>query len=358
MSEELLEEYTRQYIEAQALPEAIFAWQGGEPTLMGLDFFRKALELQRKYCRPGMTIRNTLQTNGTLLSDEWGQFLRAHDFLVGISLDGPRALHDAYRVDKGGQGTFDRVMSGLEILKRHRVNYNLLTCVHSANAAHPLEVYRFLRDEVKAQFIQFIPIVERSHKTGHQENIRATPRSVSAKQYGAFLIAIFDEWVRNDVGQVYVQIFDAALEAWYQGHASLCIFAEACGLAVAIEHTGDVYTCDHFVESRYRLGNIMKEHICEMVTSEKQERFGQAKRETLPRICRQCTVRFACNGGCPKDRFLKTPTGAPGLNYLCEGYKAFFTHIAPAMKIMTSLLHQQRPPAEIMELLAADPALI
>ena len=352
MSDALLEEYTRQYIAAQRVPEATFAWQGGEPTLMGLDFYRRAVELQREYAKPGMRVVNALQTNATTLDDEWCEFFHAHNFLLGISLDGPRAMHDAYRVDKGGAPTYDRVMNGIALLKKHQVEFNILATVHAANAPHPLEVYRFFRDEVGAQFIQFIPIVERANETGFQEGDKVTMRSVGSEQYGDFLIAIFDEWVRRDVGRVFVQIFDVALAVWTGQRAGLCIFEETCGDALAMEHNGDVFSCDHFVEPRYKLGNLEDTPLFDLVASRQQGQFGRNKRDTLPRYCRDCSVHFICNGGCPKDRILKTPAGEPGLNYLCEGFKAFFTHIDRPMKLMTQLLHAQRSPADIMLLLA------
>jgi uncharacterized protein len=356
LSAELLEEFTRQYLEAQRVPEVTFAWQGGEPTLLALEYFQRALEFQDKYRRPGMRINNTLQTNGVGLDDEWSSFFRKHGFLIGISLDGPRELHDAYRVDKGGKPTFDQVMAGVSQLKKHSVDFNILTCVHSANADAPLEVYRFLRDELEAQFIQFIPIVERDNDTGFQAGQKVTQRSVTGRQYGDFLIAIFDEWVRRDVGNVFVQIFDVALAAWHGQEPGLCIFQETCGLALAMEHNGDLYACDHFVVPEFKLGNIQEIPIVTMVSSDRQYQFGQAKRNTLPDYCRDCEVRFICNGGCPKNRLLKTPLGEPGLNYLCEGYKAFFTHIDRPMQMMASLLRARRPPAEIVHVLAKEDA--
>ena len=354
MAHDLLEDYTRQYIEAQRVPEVTFAWQGGEPTLMGLDFFRLAVELQQKYQRPDMQIHNTLQTNGTTLDDDWCTFFREHNFLIGLSLDGPREMHDIYRVDKGGKPTFDHVMAGLELLKKHSVQFNILTTLHTANVKHPLEVYHFLRDEVGTQFMQFIPIVERDNETGFQEGKQVTSRSVNGQQYGAFLIAVFDEWVRHDVGHIFVQIFDVALAAWIGAPPGLCVFEETCGKALAMEHTGDVYSCDHFVEPRYKLGNLKQRPLLAMVGSSQQHQFGQAKRDTLPRYCRECPVRFVCNGGCPKDRILTTPDGEPGLNYLCEGYKAFFTHIDKPMRIMAEELHAKRSPSNIMYYLAQE----
>jgi uncharacterized protein len=354
MAEDLLEEYTRQYIEAQHVPEVTFAWQGGEPTLMGVDFYRKAVDFQKKYRKPGTIIHNAFQTNGTNLNDEWGQFFHNHNFLIGISLDGPRELHDVYRVDKGGRPTFDKVMAGVEILIKHNVEFNTLTCVHSTNERHPLDVYYFLRDEVGSRFMQFIPVVERDNDTGFQQGNRITSRSVNGRQYGQFLIDIFDEWVLHDVGQVYVQIFEVTLGAWYGQSAGLCIFEETCGAALAMEHNGDVYSCDHFVYPEFYLGNIQENHLLNLVASDQQKQFGLAKRDSLPRYCRECEVRFICNGGCPKNRILKAPDGEPGLNYLCEGYKAFFTHIEKPMEYMSALLRMQRPPAEVMQILRRE----
>ncbi len=344
MADAVLEQHVRQYLEAQRVPEATVAWQGGEPTLMGLDFFRRSVELAEKHRRAGQAVHYTLQTNGTLLDDEWGAFLGQHDFLVGISLDGPGELHDAYRVDKGGQPTFERVMRGLDVLRRHGVEWNILCTVHAANGDHPLEVYRFFRDELGAQFIQFIPIVERAGGTGS----RVSDRSVRPKQFGAFLIDVFDEWVRWDVGRVYVQYFDAALAAWAGAPQAMCVLAPTCGGALALEHNGDLYSCDHYVEPGHRLGNIMERPMAELVASEEQRRFGLEKRDGLPRYCRRCAVRFACHGECPRNRFAKAPDGEPGLNYLCPGYKAFFSHVDGPMRVMAELLRQGRAPAEVM----------
>ncbi len=351
MSPDLLEVYTREYIAAQQVPEVTFAWQGGEPTLMGLDFFRQAVAYQERYRKPGMKIINALQTNAVLLDDEWCQFFKKHDFLIGASLDGPQPLHDAYRIDKGGHPTFERVMRGIRLLQEHAVEFNVLTCVHAANADHPLDVYRFLRDEVKTQFVQFIPIVERDNTTGFQEGETVTDRSVTAAQYGHFLNAVFDEWVRRDVGRVFVQIFDVALAAWSGHRPGLCVFEETCGVALAMEHNGDVFSCDHFVEPAHLLGNIQDSLLIDLVESEKQLVFGRAKRDALPDYCLNCAVRFVCNGGCPKNRIIDTPDGAPGLNYLCAGYKAFFTHIDEPMRFMANELKHRRPPAGIMRYL-------
>jgi len=354
MTDEVLEEYIRQYVEAQQVPEVTISWQGGEPTLMGVDFFRRSVEFARKYKQPHQTIQYSMQTNGTKLDDEWGEFLREHNFLIGISIDGPRALHDTYRVNKGGQGSFDQVIEGLRLLQKHKVETNILTTVHAANAPHALDVYRFFRDELGAEFIQFIPIVERDNDTGYQEGNAVTNRSVTAEQYGQFLMTIFDEWVRRDVGRVYVQIFDVALGAWVGASPSLCVFSPTCGNALAIEHTGDLYACDHYVEPNYLLGNINDKPMIEWVASDQQRKFGQDKLDTLPRYCRECEVRFVCHGGCPKNRFIETPAGEAGLNYLCAGYKAFFNHIDQSMKTMASLLRRKRPPAEIMQILAVE----
>ena len=348
MPDAVLDTYTRQYIDAQQTSEVTFAWQGGEPTLMGLDFFRRAIELQQRYRKPDMRVFNTLQTNGTLLDADWCRFFHEQDFLIGLSLDGPRDLHDRYRVDKGGKPTFDTVMNAAWLMAEHQVEFNILTTVHAANAKHPLEVYRFLRDEVGTRFIQFIPIIERDNDTGYQEGSHVTSRSVTAKDYGRFLNAIFDEWVHNDVGSVYVQIFDVSLAAWSGGSPGLCIFMETCGDALALEHNGDLYSCDHFVEPDYLLGNVTEIPMIDLVLSEQQRTFGQNKRETLPRYCRECDVRFICNGGCPKDRIISTPDGEPGLNYLCEGFKAFFHHIDGPMRFMANELRYRRPPANIM----------
>ncbi|MCB0064508.1 MAG: anaerobic sulfatase maturase [Caldilineaceae bacterium] len=354
MADELLESYTRQYIEAQQVPEVTFAWQGGEPTLMGLDFFQRAVELQQQYKRPGMRIHNAFQTNGVLLDDAWCAFFHEHDFLIGLSVDGPQHIHDAYRVDKGGRPTFAKVMAGLDLLKKHKVEFNILTTVHAANAEHGVDVYRALRDEIGTQFMQFIPIVERDNETGYQEGEDVTDRSITAAAYGRFLCDIFDEWVRHDVGRVFVQIFDVALAAWVGERPGLCVYEETCGLALALEHNGDLFSCDHFVEPAYKLGNILEIPLIEMVSSDRQRQFGLDKRDTLPQYCRECEVRFVCNGGCPKDRILTTPDGEPGLNYLCGGLRTFFNHIDHPMRLMANELRHRRPPANVMRILAEE----
>ncbi len=354
MEDDLLETYLRQYIAAQQVPEINIAWQGGEPTLMGLDFFHLSIAYAEKYKKPHQSLLYTMQTNGTLLDDEWAEFFHKHNFLIGLSLDGPRDMHDAYRVDKGGQGTFDKVVKAAKLLKKHKVEFNLLTTVHAANAPYPLELYHFLRDEVGTKFIQFIPIVERDNQTGFQEGNTVTDRAVTAKQYGNFLITIYDEWVRRDVGRIFVQLFDVALAAWVSAPPSLCVFSPTCGSALALEHTGDLYSCDHYVEPDYLLGNIKDVPMIELAASDKQRKFGQDKLDTLPQYCLDCEVRFVCHGGCPKNRFINSPTGEVGLNYLCAGYRAFFNHIDPTMKTMASLLHRNRPPAEIVQILVGN----
>src|SRR5512135_1798956 len=358
MADELLEEYVRQLIESHQTPEVTIAWQGGEPTLMGLDFFQRSIEHARKYLRPDQTIQHTIQTNGTLLNDEWAAFFKKHNFLVGISIDGPREMHDRYRQDKGGAPTFDKVMRGLSFLKKHGVEWNSLTTLNHANADHPVEVYRFLRDECGAKFIQFIPIVERHHIDGVPFGDAVTDRSVTAQQYGQFLIDVFEEWVRRDIGEVYVQMFDVALANWHGEPPTLCIHSETCGTALALEHNGDLYSCDHFVEEDYKLGNIADTPMADLVASDRQRAFGLAKRDTLPAYCRECDVRFACHGGCPKDRFIETPDGEPGLNYLCAGYKAFFGHIDRPMRMMSDLLRQGRAPSELVAWYAGEDARI
>ena len=362
MADDVLESFIRQYIEQQEANEVHFAWQGGEPTLLGIDYFRKIVLLQEKYSL-GKSITNAFQTNGILLNDDWGRFLHDHLFLVGLSIDGPRELHDGYRVDKGGNPTFDKVMRGLQVLERNAVSFNTLTTVHRKNMRHGLEVYRFLKD-AGSQYMQFIPIVERAafqaNKTGlilvapsFGRNAKVSQWSVEPKQYGRFLCTIFDEWVRNDVGKIFVQLFDVALQAWVGQEPGLCVFRRQCGHAMAIEHNGDLYSCDHFVYPEYRLGNIMDVPVGELAASEQQVRFGKDKEEALPKYCMACDVRFACNGECPKHRFLETPDGEPGLNYLCEGYKKFFHHVDPHMRFMVNELHDGRPPANIMPYIRA-----
>jgi uncharacterized protein len=374
MSEATLETYIRQLLESHRVPEVTVAWQGGEPTLMKLEFFKRSIELVEKYRRPGQTVQHTIQTNGTLLDDEWCAFFKQHNFLVGLSIDGPRELHDTYRIDRRRQGTFDRVMQGWRALQKHGVDVNILCTVNAANQHHGRAVYRFFRDELGAKWLQFIPIVERateetlaianlgwSEQPGQkrllytQTGNRVTERSVGSEQYGRFLVDVFEEWVRHDIGQIYVQLFDVTLEAYF-GSYVLCIHAPTCGLGVALEHNGDLYSCDHFVEPRYKLGNIHETHMLKLVASPEQRKFGDDKRDTLTAQCRNCEVRPLCNGGCPKDRFTLSRDGEPGHNYLCAGLERFFKHTAPAMRAMAHLIHQQRYPAELMAHIAAEDA--
>lgn len=363
MTDAVLEQYVRQYIESQQVPEVGFAWQGGEPTLLGVEFFRKAVALQQKYAN-GKKITNALQTNGTLLDDEWCEFFTANGFLIGLSVDGPRELHDRYRVDKGQKPTFDRVMAGLALLKKHKTEFNTLTVVNRANSHKPLAVYRFLK-EIGSGYMQFIPLVERKADAGAKElgldysepplagkwsrSEPVTSWSVESRQYGEFLVQIFDEWVRQDVGKVFVQMFDVSLGSWMGMGASLCVFAETCGNALVLEHTGDLFSCDHYVYPRYKLGNLLNTSLGEMVNSPAQRQFGNEKQTTLPKYCRECEVKFACNGECPKHRFIRTIDGEPGLNYLCAGYKRYFHHVDPYMRRMSELLRQGKPAALIMQ---------
>lgn len=356
MSNEVQESYIRQAIDTQQGQEVTIAWQGGEPTLMGQDFFRRAIEYQRMYQKPGATVKNTLQTNGTLLDDAWCEFLHENGFLVGLSLDGPRELHDTYRRDKRGNTTFNSVMHAARLMQKHKVNFNILATVNAANAGYPLEVYRFLRDEVGARFIQFIPIVERAGAGNASRGEIVTERSVSAAQYGRFLISVFDEWVRRDVGDIFVQLFDGTLASWFWGRSTLCIFQPTCGRALALEHNGDLYSCDHFVEPHYLLGNITDKPLRELAASEKQRAFGESKMSTLPRYCQECDVLFACYGECPKNRFIETTDGEHGLNFLCNGLKAFFHHVDRPMRIMTELLRRGQPVSYIMQLVADEQA--
>ena len=354
MADELLEVYLRQLLEAHAsMADVTIAWQGGEPTLMGVEFFRRAVELADQLKVPGQRLHHTIQTNGTLLTDDWCRLLASERFLVGISIDGPPALHDRYRVDKRGNPSSSKVLRGLSLLQQHDVDFNVLCTVNAANQDHPLEVYRYFRDELGAKFIQFIAIVERDNDTGFQQGDQVTGRSVDPDAWGRFLIAVFDEWLRHDVGDVFVSHFDAALASWVGVPPALCIFAETCGDAVALEHNGDLYSCDHFVEPDYLLGNIFETHMVELLASPRQRAFGQAKLDSLPQYCLDCSVRFACHGECPKNRFTLTPAGEPGLNYLCRGLKAFFAHVDGPMKLMADLLRQGRFADEITGIFAA-----
>jgi uncharacterized protein len=372
MSDSTLDVYIRQLLESHRTPQVTVAWQGGEPTLMRLDFFRRAVALVEKYRKPGQIVQHTFQTNGILLDDEWCRFFKEQNFLVGLSVDGPRDLHNTYRVDRQGNGTFDLVMRGWKCLREHGVDFNILCTVNAANQMHGRAVYRFFRDELGARWIQFIPVVERTTEQliqianlgwrpqeGRQRVLYTqtgnivTERSVGPRQYGQFLVDVFEEWVRHDVGNVYVQLFDVTLEAMFGRHL-LCIHAPECGLGPALEYNGDLYSCDHFVEPGYRLGNIHETHMQELMALPEQRRFGAAKRESLTAQCRNCSVRDVCNGGCPKDRFALSRDAEPGQNYLCPGLELFFSHTRPAMETMAKLLRARRPPSDVMALVKAD----
>jgi uncharacterized protein len=354
MSDDVMENYIRQTITAHTVPQVTIAWQGGEPTLMGLDFFRRAVEIELDVMRPGMTVENTLQTNGVLLDEAWCKFLHEKRFLVGLSMDGPREMHDAYRRDKAGNPVFDKVVRAARLMQEHQVEFNILCTVNAVNSEHPLEVYRFFRDELKAPYLQFIPIVERDNETGDQEGTRVTERSVRPEQYGRFLIEIFDEWVRRDVGKMFVQFFDGVLMSYVRGRSSLCILQPTCGEGVALEHNGDVYSCDHFVEPEHLLGNIAETPLAVLVSSEKQRAFGRAKSSNLPKTCRECRFLFTCHGECPKNRVLTAADGEPGLNWLCAGLKAFFEHTEQHMKIMADLLRRGRLAEEVMKVIRPE----
>jgi uncharacterized protein len=329
MSEQVLEAFTQQYIEAHSGPQIIFGWQGGEPALMGLDFFQKALKLQQKYQPPNISITNTFQTNTTLLTAEWAKFFHEHNFLVGVSLDGPTELHNVYRIDSKKKGTHEKVMQAVELLKRFQVEYNILTCVHQGNVHEPLKVYRFLTNRLKVQHIQFIPIVVRDHPLAYQKGNQIRPLSVDSESFGRFLIEIFDDWYSHDIGKVFIQTFESTLASVMGQPGGLCAYSPYCSASLALEHNGDLYCCDHFVEPDYLLGNILETPLIELVNSQKYKQFVLNKIESLPKYCRNCPVLGLCYGACPKDRVKKTPDGEIGLNYLCEGYKAFFKYCLP-----------------------------
>ena len=355
MSEATLEAFIRQYIEAQTQPQVLFTWHGGEPLMRPLTFYKKVLELQRRY-GGGRQIDNCLQTNGTLLTDEWCAFFRENDWLIGISIDGPQEFHDEYRHARGGQPSFHKVMRGIELLKKHDVEWNAMGVVNDFNADYPLDVYHFYK-EIGCHYIQFTPIVERllPHPGGRRlasvadASAPLADFSVTPEQYAHFACTIFDEWVRKDVGEVFVQLFDATLARWMGQAPGVCSMAETCGHAAVMEHNGDVYSCDHFVFPGYLLGNIHHASITAMMYSPRQRAFGHSKRDRLPRQCRECVWLFACNGGCPKDRFASTADGEAGLSYLCAGYSTFFQHVAPYMDFMRNELLCERPPANIMQ---------
>ncbi len=345
MSDAVLSEYIRQYMDKPE-PQVSFVWQGGEPTLLGLDFFRKAIRLQSQYNSEGKIVNNSLQTNAIKLNDEWARFLKKNSFLVGVSLDGPKFIHDRYRIYKSGNGTFDGVMRGIHFLVKHNVDYNILCSVNRVNADHPIEVYEFLKRQSGTNFFQFIPIVE---PLASSDSI-VTAFSVRPEQYGSFLVKIFDHWVRHDIGKVSVQIFDIVFNHFMGLPPSVCLFDETCGNGPALEHNGDLYSCDHFVDKDHFLGNFMDHTMQEMVDSEPQRSFGQSKKTDLPAYCiMQCPVKELCQGGCPKNRFISTPDGTSGLNYLCAAYRQFFTYVKPYMEYLAQEYHRRTPFETIME---------
>ena len=358
MSDELLEQFTREYIEAQTMPQVLFTWHGGEPLMRSIDFYKKALALQKKYAR-GRRIDNVIQTNGTMLTDEWCEFFAQNNWLVGISIDGPQEYHDHYRLTTTGNPSWQKVMHGIELLKKHHVEWNAMAVVNAYNADHPLEFYHFFKDN-GCQYLQFTPIVERltKHQDGRtlasladDKEIPLADFSVTPEQWGNFLCAIFDEWVRNDVGKMFVEIFDCTLANWMGVLPGICAYSKNCGHAGVMEHNGDVYSCDHFVFPEYKLGNIRDHTLIEMLYGDKQHAFSRLKHTSLPRQCKECDMEFACHGECPKNRFEKDKYGEPGLNYLCKGYYQYYSHVAPYMDFMKCELQAQRPPANIMEAL-------
>ena len=358
MSDEMLEQFTREYIEAQTMPQVLFTWHGGEPLMRSIDFYKKALALQKKYAH-GKQIDNVIQTNGTLLTDEWCEFFAKNHWLVGISIDGPQEYHDHYRVTPAGKPSWEKVMQGISLLKKHRVEWNAMAVVNAYNAEHPLEFYHFFRDN-GCQYLQFTPIVERltEHEDGRtlasladDREIPLTDTSVTPQQWGNFLCTIFDDWVRHDVGKTFVEIFDCTLANWMGVLPGICAYSKECGHAGVMEHNGDVYSCDHFVFPEYKLGNIRDQSLIDMLYGEKQQAFSRLKHTSLPRQCKECDMEFACHGECPKNRFEKDKYGEPGLNYLCQGYYQYYTHVAPYMDFMKRELLAQRPPANIMNVL-------
>lgn len=356
MSDEMLEQFTREYIEAQTMNQVLFTWHGGEPLLRSIDFYRKALSLQQKYAG-GRRIDNVIQTNGTLLTDEWCEFFAQNHWLVGISIDGPQPDHDHYRLTAAGKPSWKKVMQGIKLLKKHGVEWNAMAVVNAYNANHPLEFYRFFKEN-GCQFLQFTPIVERltRHEDGRtlasladKDEISLSEASVTPEQWGYFLCAIFDEWVRKDVGKIFVEIFDCTLANWMGISPGICAYSKECGHAGVMEHNGDVYSCDHFVFPEYKLGNIRDHSLIDMLYGEQQQEFSRLKHSSLPRQCKKCDMEFACHGECPKNRFMKDKYGDSGLNYLCPGYYHYYQHVAPYMDYMKQELMSQRPPSNIMK---------
>ena len=356
MSDEMLEQFTREYIEAQTMSQVLFTWHGGEPLLRSIDFYRKALSLQQKYAG-GRHIDNVIQTNGTLLTDEWCEFFAQNHWLVGISIDGPQPYHDHYRLTAAGKPSWKKVMQGIKLLKKHGVEWNAMAVVNAYNVNHPLEFYRFFKEN-GCQFLQFTPIVERltRHEDGRtlasladKNEIPLSEASVTPEQWGYFLCAIFDEWVRKDVGKIFVEIFDCTLANWMGVSPGICAYSKECGHAGVMEHNGDVYSCDHFVFPEYKLGNIRDHSLIDMLYGKQQQEFSRLKHSSLPRQCKECDMEFACHGECPKNRFMKDKYGDSGLNYLCLGYYHYYQHVAPYMDYMKQELMAQRPPSNIMK---------
>lgn len=356
MSDEMLEQFTREYIEAQTMSQVLFTWHGGEPLLRSIDFYRKVLSLQQKYAG-GRRIDNVIQTNGTLLTDEWCEFFAQNHWLVGISIDGPQPDHDHYRLTAAGKPSWKKVMQGIKLLKKHGVEWNAMAVVNAYNANHPLEFYCFFKEN-GCQFLQFTPIVERltRHEDGRtlasladKDEISLSEASVAPEQWGYFLCAIFDEWVRKDVGKIFVEIFDCTLANWMGISPGICAYSKECGHAGVMEHNGDVYSCDHFVFPEYKLGNIRDHSLIDMLYGEQQQEFSRLKHSSLPRQCKECDMEFACHGECPKNRFMKDKYGDSGLNYLCPGYYHYYQHVAPYMDYMKQELMAQRPPSNIMK---------
>lgn len=361
MSDELLEKFIKEYIEAQTMPQVLFTWHGGETLMRPISFYEKVISLQQKYAR-GRTVDNCIQTNGTLLTDDWCRFFHDNNWLVGISIDGPQEFHDEYRKNKQGKPSFVKVMQGISLLNKHHVEWNALAVVNDYNADYPLEFYHFFK-QIGCRYIQFAPIVERILPHSDGRHLAAVNEgteegladfSITPEQWGNFLCTIFDEWVREDVGEYFIQLFDATLANWVGSQPGICTLAKTCGHAGVMEFNGDVYSCDHFVFPEYKLGNIYTHSLVEMMYSERQLRFGKNKFDSLPSQCKECEFLFACNGECPKNRFMKTASGEPGLNYLCKGYSQFFKHVAPYMDYMKKELLAQRPPANVMEAVAKN----